>query len=247
MDAAEYDNLERVERVHWYYAGKRRLVREWLERIRPPVATDRLLDCGAGTGLFAQEMAACCEVFVLDDHEESIRRLRTRFPADRILPLAGDAIPLPAQSLDYVTALDVLEHVPDDRAVVAEFARVLRPGGIAAVTVPASRALWSEWDVVLHHHRRYDRAQLRALFPDGAWELVHVNYTNVVVYPAVWLIRRWRELRRRLGLGYPAARTEDRLPPRWLNGLLRASFTGLARSRLPFPFGVSLVLVARRR
>lgn len=247
MDAAEYDNLERVERVHWYYAGKRQLVREWLHRVRPPGPADQLLDCGAGTGLFAEEMAAQCRVLVLDDHEESIRRLRARFRPEQILHLSGAAVPLPARSLDYVTALDVLEHVPDDRAVVREFARLLRPGGIAAVTVPASRALWSEWDVVLHHFRRYNRDELGALFPPADWEILHVNYTNVLVYPVVWLVRRLRALRRRLGLGYPSARTEDRLPPRWLNALLRRSFVGPARWRTPLPFGVSLVLVARRR
>ena len=247
MDAAEYDNLERVEREHWYYAGKRRLVRAWIERVRPPSASDLLLDCGAGTGLFAEEMAARCRVLVLDDHEESLRLLRKRFAPEQVLNLSGAAVPLAAQSLEYVTALDVLEHVPDDAAVAREFARLVKPGGLAVVTVPASMALWSEWDVVLHHHRRYDRAQLCALFASDAWEIVHVNYTNVIVYPGVWIVRRLRELRRRLGLGYPSARSEDRMPPRWLNALLRASFTGLAGWRLPFPIGVSLVLVARRR
>jgi hypothetical protein len=74
-----------------------------------------------------------------------------------------------------------------------------------------------------------------------------VNYTNVLVYPAVWLVRKWRALRRRLGRPESAARTEDRLPPAWLNGLLRRQFVSLASWRVPFPFGVSLLLVARRR
>ena len=247
MDAAEYDNLERVEREHWYYAGKRRLVRAWIDRVQPPAASAVLLDCGAGTGLFAEEMAAQCRVLVLDDHEESLRLLRKRFQPEQILNLSGAAVPLASQSLDYVTALDVLEHVPDDAAVVKEFARLVKPGGLAVVTVPASMALWSEWDVVLHHHRRYDREQLRALFSDEVWEIVHVNYTNVLVYPGVWAVRKLRELRRRLGLGYPSVRTEDRMPPRWLNALLLASFVGLARVQVPFPIGVSLVLMARRR
>src|SRR5687768_12173672 len=51
MNAEEYANLERMEREHWYYAGKRQLVREWLERAAPPRPSDTLLDCGAGTGL----------------------------------------------------------------------------------------------------------------------------------------------------------------------------------------------------
>ena len=247
MDAAEYDNIAALEQDHWYYSGKRRFVREWIQRVRPPQPTDLLLDCGAGTGAFAREMEYQCRVLVLDDHEEALRLLRARFQPEQILSLAGDRVPLPDGSLEYVTALDVLEHVPDDLAVVRGFHRLLKPGGIAVVTVPASMALWSDWDVALHHFRRYDRGQLQALFPAGEWDIVHVNYTNVLVYPAVWAVRKWRAFRSRPGTRSDAARTEDKLPPSWLNSLLRAQFVGLAHSRLPFPFGVSLLLVARRR
>lgn len=243
MDAAEYANLAAIEREHWYYSGKRRLVQAWIDRVRPPTPADRLLDCGAGTGLFAAEMAARCRVLVLDDHEEALRLLRQRFRPEQILSLAGDRVPLPDASLEYVTALDVLEHVPDDAAVVRGFARLLRPGGLAVVTVPAGMALWSDWDVALHHFRRYRRSQLRALFPAAEWDVVHVNYTNVLAWPAVWLVRRGRAWFQRGA----TARTEDRLPPRALNALLRAIFAGMAMWRVPFPFGVSLVLVARRR
>lgn len=250
MDAAEYANIAALETGHWYYAGKRQFVREWIQRVRPPSREDVLLDCGAGTGLFAEEMARLCRVLVLDDHEEALKILRTRFRAEQILSLAGDRVPLPDASLEYVTALDVLEHVPDDAAVVRGFHRLLKPGGLAVVTVPASMALWSDWDVALHHFRRYHRAQLKALFPTEAWDVVHCNYTNVLVYPAVWSVRKWRA--RRAGAAQPkakdrAVRSEDRIPARPVNALLRAQFTRLAHWRVPFPFGVSLLLVARRR
>ena len=247
MDAAEYTNIAALEGKHWYYAGKREFVREWIRRARPPAPTDVLLDCGAGTGRFAEEMAASCRVMVLDDHEEALRILRTRFRPEQILSLAGDQVPLPDRSLEYITALDVLEHVPDDAAVVRGFQRLLKPGGLAVVTVPAGMALWSDWDVALHHFRRYNRPQLRALFPADAWELVYVNYTNVLVYPAVWAVRKWRALRQRLGFKATTARSEDRIPPAPLNALLRTLLVDMARWRVPFPAGVSLVLVARRR
>ena len=247
MDAAEYANIAALEREHWYYSGKRQFVRAWIERVRPPRPTDVLLDCGAGTGLFAEEMQARCRVLVLDDHEEALRILRTRFKAEQILSLSGDAVPLPDGALEYVTALDVLEHVPDDAAVVRGFHRLLKADGIAVVTVPASMALWSDWDVGLHHYRRYHRAQLRALFPAEKWNVLHVNYTNVAVYPAVWAVRKWRKLRERFGFAGAAGRSEDRVPASWLNALLRASFVRPAMWRVPLPFGVSLVLVARRR
>jgi ubiquinone/menaquinone biosynthesis C-methylase UbiE len=244
MNAEEYANMDQMEGTHWYYAGKRVMVRGWLERVGPPTQNDLLLDCGAGTGRFAKEMEALCRVMVLDDHEEALRLLRTKFRPDQILSLAGDQVPLPDESLAYVTALDVLEHTPDDRAVVEGFHRLLKPGGVALVTVPAGMALWSDWDVALHHYRRYSRPQLRALFPEDKWELLHVNYTNVAVYPAVWAVRKWRKI-------FPAAkggvRSEDKVPAGWLNAILRRIFVSMAFWRLPFPFGVSLILVARRR
>lgn len=236
--------MDRMEAAHWYYAGKRELVRGWLRRAGPPRAEDLLLDCGAGTGRFAKEMEADCRVMVLDDHEEALRLLRTKFRADQILSLAGDRVPLPDASLDYVTALDVLEHTPDDRAVVDGFHRLLKPGGVALVTVPASMALWSDWDVALHHYRRYSRPQLRALFPAAQWEVMQVNYTNVFVYPAVWAVRRWRKI-------FPAkagtVRSEDKQPGPAVNALLRWLFVRPAFWPVPFPFGVSLLLVARKR
>jgi hypothetical protein len=112
------------------------------------------------------------------------------------------------------------------------------------VTVPAGMALWSDWDVALHHFRRYSRPQLRALFPVEQWDVLHVNYTNVAVYPAVWAVRKWRKV-------FPAAkgrvRTEDKVPAGWVNAILRRIFVSMAFWRLPLPFGVSLILVARRR
>ena len=74
-----------------------------------------------------------------------------------------------------------------------------------------------------------------------------MNYTNTLLYPAVWWIRKWRAWRARAGWGGSEDRTEDRIPAPWLNRLLRATFVGCGRLRLPFPFGVSLILVARRR
>lgn len=249
MDPAEYANLDAVEKTHWYYAGKRELVRRWLNRVGPPRPDQVLLDCGAGTGCFALEMQRHCRVLVLDDHEEALRLLRTRFRPEQVIALTGGDVPLPDGAVDYLTALDVLEHIERDAAAVDGFHRLLKPGGTLVVTVPAGMALWSDWDVALHHFRRYNRAQLRALFPTEEWDLVHLNYTNVVVYPAVWLVRKWRGFTaRRDSAGRASkARSEDRIPPAWINAILRTIFVWLGLARLPFPFGVSLVLVATRR
>ncbi len=243
MEPGEYDNLERVERDHWFYVGKRQIVRRWIERLRPLAATDTLLDFGAGTGLFAAEMAPRCRVLALDAYPESLAILRRRLPAAQVIePAAGGRIPLADASVDCVTSLDVLEHLEHDASAVAEFHRVLRPGGLALVTVPASMRLWSDWDVALRHYRRYDQRSLGALFGAG-WTVEHLGYVNTFAFPFVWLLRRSR----RAGAGDGRPRAEDRVPPRWLNGLLRRQFVAQGTwRRLRLPFGVGLLLVARK-
>ena len=241
MNPDEYLHLARLEANHWYYAGKRELVRRWIQRVQPAQPPAILLDCGARSGYFAQEMSAHCQVKVLDTHEESLFMLREKFQPEQVLTLEGGEIPLPAASLDYVTALDVLEHTPDDQA------RVLKPGGLAVVTVPADMALWSDWDEVLHHYRRYSVAGLSALFDNDDWRLEAVNYTNAFVYPLVWMARRWRSRRSSSSLESSGKRAEHAMLPGWINRLLRFQFVHQALSSIPMPFGVSIVLVARRR
>ena len=244
MNASEYSNLDRVERMHWYYAGKRVLVRGWIRRAAGLARDGLLLDCGAGTGLFAESMRDVCQVRVLDDHAESLAILRTRFAAAEIVEGSATAIPLPAAAVDCVTVLDVLEHIADHEAAVREIHRVLRPGGCVVATVPALMTLWGYWDTALHHQRRYTLPELRALFGEGDWELVHLNYTNVAVFPAVWLVRRWQRWRD----SGADSRMEDKIPPAWLNGFLQGLFVRLGLVRgFRFPFGVSLLLVARKR
>jgi SAM-dependent methyltransferase len=73
---------------------------------------------------------------------------------------SGASLPFRAESFDAVLAFEILEHVEDDQQVLDEMARVLRPGGIVAVSVPLHAALWSELDEACAHVRRYEPPEL---------------------------------------------------------------------------------------
>ena len=244
MNVPEYANLEMVERNHWYCAGKRDIVRHWINRCRPLGLSDILLDYGAGTGLFASEWLGQCQVRVFDSYPQSQQILRRRFPAECVLTnIASAAL---EGKVACVTALDVLEHLEDDARAVREFHRVLQPGGIAVITVPADMRLWSDWDESLLHFRRYGRSGLMALFDSSDWQLILCRYKNVVAYPAIYVLRRWRKAAR--AVPGERKRVEDQVPPLWLNALLRLAYVGPAKAaRLCPPFGVNLLLVARSR
>lgn len=233
-----------VEEQHWFYRGKRDIVTAWLARSGALEPGSRILDCGAGTGRFARGLPRHVRAEVLDDHEESLAYLRGRFPPEAVHAGSCAGIPLPDASVDALTALDVLEHLDDDAGAVAEFGRVVRPGGVLVSTVPAFMSLWSDWDVSLHHRRRYVQSGFRALLSRPPWRLEHLAYINVAAFPAVWLLRRWRGW-------FPGKagrrRVEDSLPPAPINAALHGLFTVPAKWRwAPWPFGVGLLAVARR-
>ena len=246
MNPEEYARLEEVEVTHWFYAGKRRIVFDCLRRVDALHAGRLLVDCGAGTGRFVQEAGRFCTAVAVDDHDESLEIARRHLGDHAVRRGSCTALPFADASADIVTALDVIEHIEDDRRAVAEMLRILKPGGTMVITVPAFQALWSDWDVALHHFRRYRRPALRALLAEAGLEVVRCDYINVLAFPAVWALRKWRTLfPQPPGAGGP--RAEERIPPAWLNRLLFASFTGLAaQTAVAFPFGVGLLAVARR-
>ena len=81
-------------------------------------------------------------------------------------PLCGDLMRLPyrAESFDFVSALDVLEHVKDDDLAVSEICRILKKNGIAVITVPHKMKYYTNQDRIIGHYRRYEINQILSIF-----------------------------------------------------------------------------------
>ncbi|MEY2468069.1 MAG: hypothetical protein QOF21_767 [Actinomycetota bacterium] len=85
--------------------------------------------------------------------------------------------------------LDVIEHVPDDVALLRAVADELPPGSTIAVTVPAFTLLWSRWDTTVGHYRRYNRKQIRRVLADAGLDAVDARYIFPELFP-VAVVRR---------------------------------------------------------
>jgi SAM-dependent methyltransferase len=249
VNPEEYERLAAIDRDHWFYRGKREIVRHWIDRCVDLGPNDLLVDAGCGTGTFLVEMAERCRVVGLDDFAESLAIARPRVEAvgGRVIQTGLDRVELADGCATVVTLLDVLEHLDDDASALAEMLRLVRPGGIVVITVPAMRWLWSDWDVALHHRRRYHRADLRALCRRPGAEVLHLAYFNAFALPAIAAVRGARRILPRRGGPGAEPRMEDRIPPRPVNALLRVALVVPARwRRLRPPLGVSLLGVLRR-
>jgi SAM-dependent methyltransferase len=98
--------------------------------------------------------------------------------------------PLAADCLDGVTALNVLEHIDDDFKALQEIHRILRPGGLAHIEVPADPSSFDLYDEVLMHFRRYRLAELMTKAREAGFAILKATHLGFLVYPLFKMVKR---------------------------------------------------------
>jgi SAM-dependent methyltransferase len=241
MSPDELHAMLAIDEEHWWYRGRRRVLRAELDRL-PLAPHARLLDAGCGSGRTLDELARYGRASGVDLSPEAVETARRR-GHDDVHVARIEELPFADASFDAVTCLDVVEHTPDDRATLAELLRVTRPGGLLLVTVPAYQALWSWHDEVNRHYRRYETRSLRAAARDAGWDLVTDTHFNSLLLPPAAAVRLAQ--RRRLR----HAHSDLSLTPPSLNGVLELPLRLESRfvaAGIPLPAGLSLLAVLRR-
>ncbi len=219
----------------WWSRGRTEVIKSLLP---PPDGARRLLDVGSGWGAVSSKLGPWGEVTGIEPsataREEASRR------GVRVLEGRAEDLPAEDSSVDIAIASDVIEHVPDDGAAVRELARVLRPGGLALVTVPAYPWLMGAHDRALGHYRRYTPSALRSVLQGAGLQPTRITYFNTLLFPLalpVRLIGRFR------GSGADEPRAPGPLDSLFFR-VFRSERALLARFDLPF--GLSLAALATR-
>jgi SAM-dependent methyltransferase len=168
---------------------------------------DRLIDIGCGAGRHTyQALRLGADVVAFDQNLDDLRGIDEMVEAmadegeikrpDAPVTLAGDALALPFDdgSFDRVIASEILEHIPDDRAAIAEIARVVRPGGTVAVSVPRR---WTEqicWQLSDAYHevegghvRIYRGSELLRSLTDAGLTPLGSHHAHALHSPYWWL------------------------------------------------------------
>lgn len=229
MRKEELSKLAGVEDDHWWFRERRELIASFIAGTTP----GRALDIGAAAGGNTRTLEEAGWKSTALEYDDSAVELARERGLDVV---QGDARDLPFADgeFDLVVCYDVLEHIVEDDQVVAEIARVLRPGGRALIAVPADPALWSAHDDAVNHVRRYTRDGLAALFTRPEFTIDELRSWNVILRPAIRFARRDSE--------------GSDIEPMW--GPLNATLGAVIRLERRLPLGnrkgVSLLLNATR-
>ena len=218
------------------HLGEARRYRSWIASLCEPYLGASCLEVGAGAGDLAELLAAGTKLTVTDVSPHWLAHLRRRFAGQPVEVEGLDLLDPPGhRRWNSVAMVNVLEHLADDRAALAGVHDRLEPGGHLLLFVPAFDTLYSRFDHLVGHYRRYTRRHLANLLRDNGFSVVESRYVNLVGAAAWWVLARQL---RQVPTGTRAVKLYDRAVVPWLRRL---------EERVRPPFGQSLFVAARRR
>lgn len=241
-----HEELYRVEKTYWWSASRRETVKQFYRLFRKKGDRDRVLDIGCGSGEMLEAMRGegVEELFGIDRSILALNHLKRK---EFIYAYLADATNLPFKDkvFDLVIILDVMEHLGDDFSALKEAHRVLKPGGMMIMTVPAFNHLWSIRDIMLDHKRRYGKRGLQEMLKECRFKIRKCSYFHFFYYPVMFFVinvrnvlqidRKWK--------------TDVWVVNRFLNTVFYyiLLFETLIFKKLNFPFGVSILCVVERK
>ena len=242
MNKEFYRKFFEVQKKHWWFVSKKKIVLDFIDRYVPTNDNHKILDIGCGSGLMLNALEQIGDTYGMDMSDDAINFSKEIFSGTVKKGMLPDNIPYDEEYFSLVVALDVIEHVDDDRASLTAIRSHIAEGGQAVISVPACMFLWSEHDVLNEHKRRYTLEVLKGKLIDAGFTIEKISYFNTFLFPLISLVRMMNNLLKRKGA------SEIDLPHPAINYIVEKIFS-LEKYFLRimnFPIGVSVLAVVRK-
>ena len=241
-----HDRLIKIEQGNFWFVSRNKLLQNLFIRYFPVVNNLKMIEIGCGTGFVLAGLAErfpSMTLFGADPYLSGLQYAKKRVPEAEFIQMDAGISPF-LEEFDVVGIFDVLEHIEDDRKVLQEIRKSLKPGGGLLITVPQHPWLWSSNDVRAGHRRRYTRKELTTKLKEAGFRIEKINSFVSLLLPFM-IAGRFK------AIIFPKRNTENiqvglRLP-HYVNSIFKliCSLEGyLFNLGMPFRVGGSLVCVA---
>jgi SAM-dependent methyltransferase len=242
MDKSMYQNHFKIQKKHWWFVTKKKIILDLIAKYLPKTQSQKILDIGCGSGLMLESLKEVGQTFGMDMDDDAISFSKEIFSGPVEKGMLPNGIPYPNESFSFVVLLDVIEHVDNPVEALKAVRARLMDGGKAFISVPAFMFLWSGHDDRNNHKIRYDLPLLKAQLLEAGFTVEAISYFNTLLFPIVYIVRKLNNL-----LGRDGA-SDVEMPGAFTNYILTKIF-GIERYLLncmSLPFGVSILAVAKK-
>ena len=244
MQQHTYAIMDEVEGSHWWFVGRRAILDSFLQTIvqslKSKVQSLKILDVGCGTGANIEMLSVYGEAEGVDVSDDALEFCRKK--GLKVQKGLAETLPYADETFDLTTALDVIEHLDDDIAGLTDLFRVTKSGGYSLIFVPAFMWLWGVQDDISNHRIRYTKSQIVDRLKTAGYDIERATYANWTFFAP---ILAGRTIMKVTGI---KPESENNITVSALNGVFGKLF-GAERFWLRnfnFPFGVSIVVVAKK-
>jgi len=242
MNIEMYRIFFNIQKQHWWFVTKKDIILDAITGHIKLQKDSTVLDIGCGSGLMLNALDELANTSGMDISDEAIQFSKEIFKGPIKQGSLPDNVPFSNESFDLITALDVIEHIDEDIESLKAIRYLLKPSGKAIITVPAYMFLWSSFDEMNEHKRRYTLPELRQKLITAGFQIEKISYFNTILFPIVYMVRKLNNL-----LGRDGASDVD-MPGQAMNSILKSIF-GLEKYLLRLmnlPFGVSILAVVKK-
>jgi SAM-dependent methyltransferase len=230
----------------WWEAGRKAILKTFLDRAGAIRPIHRILEIGCGNGNNFELLSKYGQVIGCDPSPVQVRRARARGFAAEVLLTEDVFQHRVAEPFQLTCFFDVLEHIEDDAGFLARLSRATDPGHMVLLSVPSCPSLFCSHDRLLLHYRRYKLKELEELLLSRGFRVIRSTHFVMLLFPAVALSRLISKLRERITR--PQTLVDVGVVPGWLNWLLtRVLFLEARLARIVrLPIGVWAVILAEK-
>lgn len=241
MNINMYRIFFEIQKKHWWFVTKKEIILDTIARYQSKNSDTKVLDVGCGSGLILSALQSVGQTFGMDMSDEAISFSKEIFGGKVEKGFLPDQIPYPENFFNLITALDVIEHIDQDVDALKALRSLLVDDGKAIITVPAYMFLWSAFDEMNEHKRRYTLTELDTKLVQAGFTVEKITYYNTLLFPVVFVVRMLNNVLKRDGA------SDVDMPNMPLNFVLEKIF-GIEKYLLRFmnlPFGVSILAVVK--